>query len=77
MKYNRVPDIYNRLVSKVCLMKTVPPATCVLLDSKFFFIERVYTEGTVFMIPAVVSFCDVPFGLYNSEKIKWQNTFYS
>ena len=34
-------------------METVPSATCVLRDIKIVFITRVYTEGTVFMNPAV------------------------
>ena len=39
----------------MCFLKTVPSATCVLWDRKilFLFMERVYTEGTVFMKPAV------------------------
>ena len=37
----------------VCFMETVPSATCVLRDIKIVFITRVYTEGTVFMNPAV------------------------
>ena len=38
----------------VCSLKTVPQAICEKWDRYIMFIKRVYTEGTVFMTPAVV-----------------------
>ena len=38
----------RKIYSTVCFQKTVPPANCVLCNS-----VREYTEGTVFMTPAV------------------------
>ena len=41
-------------MSTMCFQKTVPSASCVLRDR--FFIGRVYTEGSVFMKPAVYTY---------------------
>ena len=42
---------YILSLNNVFILKTVPPATCVLWDR--FIVLRVYTKGTVFMTPAV------------------------
>ena len=60
MKMTALPcNQQNRLkhFNTVCFLKTVPPTNCVRLDMYIYiyivFIKSVYTEGTVFMTPAV------------------------
>jgi len=47
-------------IDTVCFLKTVPSAACVVYCGKdiysryIYILQRVYTEGTVFMSPAVI-----------------------
>ena len=53
-RYIKKLYIYNYILNPyvLCFMKTVPLASC---ERKIMSIKSVYTEGTVFITPAVVS----------------------
>ena len=47
-------ESYSSEQSIVRFLEMVPSATSEMWDRKIVFIKRIYTEGTVFMKPAVV-----------------------
>ena len=48
--------LFVRIKNTGCFLKTDPPAICVLCDGQTVNINREYTEGTVFLTPAVFIF---------------------